>query len=617
MNKKNMMGLALGLISIVGCTLSYAEAKDNFSDEKNINFGGNYLEQFKSVIGTKDGNFVVVGRTSSTDVRLSNVDEDAIIAKYDREGNQLWIKSYGDVDSGGNGDMYYAVTERNTDGNLIAVGCTSSSSPDGGNSTAIIACYSEEGDELWVKRAFSLDDISCFNGVQNTKDGGFVVSGYTYSDKAVLTKYDGYGNEEWCVEYGDGLESCLFDSVTELKDGRFVAVGRFYYGGGFAVGGFNYCRGLVVIVDENGNITYEKKAKEFDNLSYNSVTRTFDGGFVAVGKANLSTDSLGLVRSSATSVISKYSSSGNLEWTRNFGESSYEQCFSSVVEMKDGSYLAFGLSGDNNPLEGFNGGYWDGVIVKYDKKGNQEWVKYVGGSGNDAIFGGTLLPDGTILCVGFSDSSDNGFTNNGELDAFIYSVKVVSDEEEAVLKAESSNSIIDIENARDAVNKMEESLLREELQNRLDALNFNEVLERKTASANVDVYIKCENVLMMSLDTNSVTFDDFSGVEDMEKTNAVNISINSSLPYQLNAYLPTEIQNSDKSNTMDKRILNIKENSESTYQTFANTTDKLVLKDNCPAGNDLVHGVDIKLKGGIAHEKDVYKTTIKFEAEQK
>ena len=68
---------------------------------------------------------------------------------------------------------------------------------------------------------------------------------------------------------------------------------------------------------------------------------------------------------------------------------------------------------------------------------------------------------------------------------------------------------------------------------------------------------------------------------------------------------------------MDKNIFNIKENSESAYQTFKNIRDKVVLKDNCNSGNNLIHGIDIKLKGGIAHEKDVYKTTIKFEAKQK
>ena len=136
-------------------------------------------------------------------------------------------------------------------------------------------------------------------------------------------------------------------------------------------------------------------------------------------------------------------------------------------------------------------------------------------------------------------------------------------------------------------------------------------------SNNLDIYIKCENMLQMTLNTNLITFEDFNGTEDVIKENIINININSSLPYSLNAYLPVEIQNADKSNTMDKRVLNIKENSEANYQTFTNTTDKIVLKDNCSAGNDLIHGVDIKLKGGIAHEKDVYKTTIKFEAEQK
>ena len=106
-------------------------------------------------------------------------------------------------------------------------------------------------------------------------------------------------------------------------------------------------------------------------------------------------------------------------------------------------------------------------------------------------------------------------------------------------------------------------------------------------------------------------------MEDVVKSNAVNITINSSLPYQLNAYLPVEIQNADKTNTIDKSVLNIKENSETDYKEFTNLNEKVVLKDNCPAGNDLAHGVDLKLVGGIAHEKDVYKTTIKFEAEQK
>ena len=196
--------------------------------------------------------------------------------------------------------------------------------------------------------------------------------------------------------------------------------------------------------------------------------------------------------------------------------------------------------------------------------------------------------------------------------------KLLQVAKEAVSQAESDNTNYNISLARMYTNMLPESLYKDQLQEQLSEVFSSDItFDKQAVTSNIDLYIKSENILQMSLSTNSITFEDFSGVEDMIKENAVIVSVNSSLPYQLNACLPVEIQNSDKSNTMDKQILNVKENSESNYQTFASTTDKVVLKDNCPAGNNLIHGVDIKLSGGIAHEKDVYKTTIKFEVEQK
>ena len=185
--------------------------------------------------------------------------------------------------------------------------------------------------------------------------------------------------------------------------------------------------------------------------------------------------------------------------------------------------------------------------------------------------------------------------------------------------AKTNPTIENLSKARYWNNLLKNSTKKDQLQEEVNNItNISDmVLDRKLTTSNLDVYIKSENILQMSLDTNSISFDDFSGIEDVEKINAVNLTINSSLPYQINTYLPTEIQNSDKTKTLDKSILNIKENSESAYQIFSNTTDKIVLKDNCSAGNQLTHGVDLKLAGGIAHEKDVYKATIKLEAEQK
>ena len=68
---------------------------------------------------------------------------------------------------------------------------------------------------------------------------------------------------------------------------------------------------------------------------------------------------------------------------------------------------------------------------------------------------------------------------------------------------------------------------------------------------------------------------------------------------------------------MDKSILNIKANSESLYQTFSDIVSPIVLLDNQNKGNDMSHGIELKLKVNITYKKDAYKTTIKFEVKQK
>ena len=64
-------------------------------------------------------------------------------------------------------------------------------------------------------------------------------------------------------------------------------------------------------------------------------------------------------------------------------------------------------------------------------------------------------------------------------------------------------------------------------------------------------------------------------------------------------------------------MLNIKINKDSDYKTFNDINEKLILEDDCEAGNNKSHSIDLKLKGGNAYPADIYKTVIKFEAEQK
>ena len=190
---------------------------------------------------------------------------------------------------------------------------------------------------------------------------------------------------------------------------------------------------------------------------------------------------------------------------------------------------------------------------------------------------------------------------------------------EAIELAKSNPTIENLSKARMWSNLLKESIEKDELQNEINNItNIDDLqIEKNNITSNMDVYIKPQNSLSMTLSTNSIIFEEFSGVENMEKLNAVDITISSSLPYQLNSYLESEIKNSDGSKIIPKELLNIRLNGENDYKAFSNINEKLVLKENCLKGNDNQFSVDLILKGDLTHRADIYKTVIKFEAEQK
>ena len=254
-----------------------------------------------------------------------------------------------------------------------------------------------------------------------------------------------------------------------------------------------------------------------------------------------------------------------------------------------------------------------GTLEIYNPETNTWKIKTAMPTARDSL--ASVAIDGKIYV--FGGEVDIGEPLNN-IEMYTTEYALVIEATESLERAEDSLLFEDIENARDLVNQLPESLDKENLQSRLDNLfSFDITLDKKSSSANVDIYIKSENMLSMTLSTNSITFEDYSGVDDLEKTNAINISINSSLPYQLNAYLIDEIYNVDKDKKIDIDRLNIKDSDDNDYKEFTAINEKLVLKDDCESGNNKPHNIDIMLKGGNAYEADIYKTVIKFEAEQK
>ena len=287
-----------------------------------------------------------------------------------------------------------------------------------------------------------------------------------------------------------------------------------------------------------------------------------------------------------------------------------------VSEMHKTNYECIALL-SNNMERGF---YINISKITLGNKTLNEWLK----ENNITIIFKRLTPVYEPLNISPTVNLYKDITyisNNSSIPA---NMKIVVDRTmnravEAVELAKTSPTVENLSVARMWINLLEDSSFKDELQQEVnDIFDIEDIeIEKKSVTSNMDIYVQSESMLSMSLNTSSVTFEGYSGVENIELPDAIKISINSSLPYDLNAYLETSISNKDNSNELDTDLLKIKDGDNSIYQSFISAGNKIVLAEDCASGNNLHHDIDLKLQGDDAISVDVYKTTIKFEAAQK
>lgn len=433
------LGKKLNQISILIFVLifllpvKYALANTNYFKS----FGGKNMDWFKSVVPTSDGGFVAVGFSDSKDQDLFGINiggTDAVIVKYDNKGNIQWKKVFG-----GSGEDNFEKIAVTKDGGYIVVGNSSSSDKNmyglnKGNkqdymSDAIIIKYDKNGNIQW-KKSFGGSLYDRFKSVVVTNDGGYVVVGYSssndkdmygltkgninwYQGDAIIVKYDENGNLIWKKSFG-GRDDETLNNITIDNDGGFIAVGYTNSSDG-DIKSLNKGDGDAVIVkfDKNANIIWSKTfgGSLFD--SFEDVTATNDG-YVVVGLSESEDEDMKkLNKGYCDALIVKYRKDGKIIWKKTFGGSGFDS-FSSII-FKDRGFFIVGHSGSSDKdLKGLlkdskdayeeNSG--DALLIRYNLEGRVEWVKTFGGSYMDDFEDIALLKDGELIAVGASASKD-------------------------------------------------------------------------------------------------------------------------------------------------------------------------------------------------------------------
>ncbi len=320
-------------------------------------------DQGRSIAVDSSGNTYITGHFSGTvaagaDTLFGAGSGDIFITKLDPDGDYLWAESLGStgddrgwgvaVDGGGNSYItgWFSGTVAAGADSLVGAG----------GEDIFIAKLDPNGDYLWAE---SLGSTGNDRGWGTTLDS----SGNIYT----------IGTFNGTVDFdpGPGTANLTSAGLEDIFITKFDPNGNYLWAQSFGGTADDY--GYQIAADGSGNIYAT-------GHFYNTVD--FDPG---PGTTNLT--SIGTLNDI---FITKFDSSGNHVWARNFGDGGYDSGLDIAVDSSGNTYTTGYFYGtvDFDPGAGVasftsTGGTWDAFIVKLDPNGNYLWAHSFGSTGND------------------------------------------------------------------------------------------------------------------------------------------------------------------------------------------------------------------------------------------
>jgi len=377
MNSELLCRFLLGAVFLsILIPVSFAQAPDVLWTRT---YGGTGYDIAFSLQQTSDGGYIMAGRTNS----YGAGSYDVWLVRADSLGNVNWARTFG-----GTGFDEALSVWQNSDNGFILTGHTNSFNAD---SVDILLIRTDpSGNDLWIKTIGGPGE-QYGSSVQQTSDGGFIVSGYTIIDSlhhsnALILNVDSTGNIIHLKEFDRG-DYDYAESVIQTINGGYAFCGR------TAPASVSYDAWLVC-ADASGN-PYCDKTFGGSNSEYGtSIQQTSDGGFIISGTT------YSYSAGSADIWLVRTDGSGDTIWTKSFGGIGTE-LGESVYETIDGGFVITGYT------TSFGSGR-DIWVVRTDDSGDTLWTKIIAGSSGEQGFAIQQTQDGGYIIAGETSSYGSG-----------------------------------------------------------------------------------------------------------------------------------------------------------------------------------------------------------------
>ena len=268
------------------------------TDEKgseiwNKTFGGLREDWGESVEQTEEGGFIIAGVTDRISSSVAG-SGDLYLIKTDKNGSKIW-----DINLGESGSDWGRSVQQTSDGGYIVTGLLD-------DKYLWLIKFDGNGSKLWETTFAGAGRAEGYS-IQPITEGGYIVAGLTASlsgnlnEDLLLIKYDEKGNKLWDKSYG-GSDRDWGESIQRTEDGGFIIAGVTYSSGG---GGGDI---WLFRTDRNGTVLWDRTYGDAARAEGRSVQLTDDGGYIIAGLTESSEagyEDLWLIKTDETGGIAK------------------------------------------------------------------------------------------------------------------------------------------------------------------------------------------------------------------------------------------------------------------------------------------------------------------------
>ncbi len=387
-----------------------------------------------NAVQTSDGNYIVSGNSSSgiggNKTTAGFGGRDIWVVKLDSEGNILWDKTFG-----GTGDELKGRLVPTNDGGVI-LGANSDSGISGNKTEA-----SYGNDDYWLlkldanggidwQKAYGGSNSEILQDVQVTSDGGYILSGYSFSGisgnkTAVnygdadywIVKVDANGNKLWDQSYG-GSDYDTEAHIQTTNDGGYLVAGHSQSPiSGVKTESSSSSDYWILKLSSTGTIIWQNtliaSGSEVIRLGH-TIYETSSGDFIVGGasQSGISGDKIDALNGTQDIwLVTLNGTTGALTNNNGIGGAGGSASFAAAMhEVPTGGFV---LLGSNNGGTGgdkteTNQGSYDYWLLKMDESLNIEWQKNFGGSASDFSGGIEVNSAGDYILIGNSSSGISG-----------------------------------------------------------------------------------------------------------------------------------------------------------------------------------------------------------------